>query len=143
MQSTQFSAEETDPEQDAGSDSHLHSRIESGRSHSVSSLQTTMCAQWMNIRTTMNNRFMQWVTICSAAVRQLALRVTTCFLRFRKTSKGITFTDTARTYEESGFSNTVDVGQFFRTRPVGDAHGRRIAPCCEYFTRPRSIEGSM
>ena len=44
--------------------------------------------------------------------------------------------------EEAGFSNTVDVGQLFRTRPVCDAHGRSAAPYCNTITRPRSIEGS-
>ena len=32
--------------------------------------------------------------------------------------------------QEAGLSNTVDVGQFFRTRGVCDAHGRSTAPCC-------------
>ena len=45
--------------------------------------------------------------------------------------------------QEEGFTKTVDVGQLFRTRPVCDTHGSSTAPYCKYFTRRRSIEGSM
>ena len=37
--------------------------------------------------------------------------------------------------------NTVDVGQFFRTREVCDARGRSLAPCCKELTKPRPIQG--
>ena len=33
--------------------------------------------------------------------------------------------------EEAGFSNTVDVGRFVRTRAVCDVRGRSIASCCK------------
>ena len=48
-----------------------------------------------------------------------------------------------KAYQEAGFTQTADNGQFFGTRLVCDAHGRSIAPYCKKFTRPRSIEGSM
>ena len=45
--------------------------------------------------------------------------------------------------QEVRFSKTVNVGQFFSTRPECDAHGRSTAPYCKELTTPRSIEGSM
>ena len=43
--------------------------------------------------------------------------------------------------QEAGFPETVDVCQFFTTRPVCDAHGRSTAPHCKHFIKPRSVEG--
>ena len=33
--------------------------------------------------------------------------------------------------KEAGFSNTVDAGQFFKTRPISGARGRSTAPYCK------------
>ena len=44
--------------------------------------------------------------------------------------------------EEAGFSKTVAVGQFFRTRVVCDVRERNTAPYCKTIAKPRSIQGS-
>ena len=44
--------------------------------------------------------------------------------------------------QEAGFSYTIDIGQFFRTRPLCNTHGKWVVPLCREFTRPSSIEGS-
>ena len=44
--------------------------------------------------------------------------------------------------EEVCFSNTEEVCQFFRTRPVCDAHGRSTAQYRKKFAKQRSVEGS-
>ena len=45
-----------------------------------------------------------------------------------------------KAFQEEGFSNTDDVGEFFGAGPVCDAHGRSAALYCKEFTRQRSIE---
>ena len=44
--------------------------------------------------------------------------------------------------EEAGFSKTVDVGHFFRTRAVCDARERNIARYSKTITQLRSTQGS-
>ena len=44
--------------------------------------------------------------------------------------------------QEAGFKNTIDICQFFRTRPQSTPHGRWIVPACKEFHKARSIVGS-
>ena len=47
-----------------------------------------------------------------------------------------------RASQEAGLSNTVGLGQFFRTRPRCNVEGNWIALACNEFTKPRFIEGA-
>ena len=47
-----------------------------------------------------------------------------------------------RASQEAGFSKTIGLGQFFRTRPRCNNEGKWIALPCKGFTKPRSIDGS-
>ena len=37
-------------------------------------------------------------------------------------------------------SNTIDIGQFFRTRPLCNTNGKWVVPLCYEFTRTKSID---
>ena len=43
---------------------------------------------------------------------------------------------------EAVYTNTVDIGQFLRTRAVGVAERKSIAFDCKLFTKPKSLEGA-
>ena len=59
-------------------------RVESGRSHGVSSLTTDQkFVQLWNFGPTKNNRFVGWMTTCSASIRPFVPWVIVCFLSQR------------------------------------------------------------
>ena len=141
-----FRRENSDPAQDAKSDSNLHSRIDAGRNHSVSSPQTSFLAVCERSSTT-NSRFVQWVTMCLSAIRRFVPWGDHVLLESRKEQVQEPPEPTQRkllmrTSQEARLSKTVDVGQFFRTSSMlMDVALRRVAnnwPDHDLFWDPRS-----
>ena len=95
----------------------------------------------MNVCPTMKSRFVQLVTICSTAIRQFVPWVGDHVLlesskeRVQKTPEPTQQELVVEASKEAVSSKTVDVGQFFRTRPICNAHGRSTTPCCKKNTR--------
>ena len=84
----------------------------------------------------MNNRFVRWVTVCSAAIRQFVPWVTTCFLvKDRQEQKRIEPTRQELVViasEEAGFSNLIGCWSILQNKT-----GLRCSwkKCCIYQTK--------